>query len=51
MKQISHKKRSGNKGAEKERISDQPKYEDKTWQVPKYGLKDMESPDKCCGCG
>ncbi len=39
MKQISQKKQPGDKSSKKERISDQPKYEDKTWQVPKYGLK------------
>jgi hypothetical protein len=39
MKQISQKKQPSNKILKKERISDQPKYEDKTWQVPKYGIE------------
>ncbi|MBF0123449.1 MAG: hypothetical protein HQL21_08630 [Candidatus Omnitrophica bacterium] len=50
MKQISQKKQPSIKSLKKERISDLPKYEDKPWQVPKYGLKNTPS-DKSCGCG
>jgi hypothetical protein len=46
MKQIFQKKKKpSNKSSEKEKISDQPKYEDKPWQVPKYGLKNTGDKD------
>jgi len=51
MKQILQKKQPSDKRSKKEIISGQPKYEDKTWQAPKYGLKNTQSTDKCCGCG